>query len=48
MGEGEGEGRVGGRCEIHYYALKYTKFIFLIVKMVVMDRFFADPGSALL
>ena len=48
MGEGEGVGRVGSRCGIHYFALKYTNFIFLIVEMVVMDRFFADPGSALL
>ena len=40
IARGEGGGRVGGRWEIHYYALKYTDFIFLIVRMIVMGVFF--------
>ena len=37
VARGKGGGRVGGRWGTHYYALKYTDFILLIVKMAVMD-----------
>ena len=50
-GGGGGVSRVGGRCGIPYYALKYTNFIFLIVGMVqgIDFREKVDvPGSVLL
>ena len=38
---GGGGGRVDGWWGIHYFALKYKNVMFLIVGMVVMDRFFS-------